>query len=56
MIFLFDDLGTTYLDAKTNKELTEFALTNTKIIDSSENWNLYYFKKKHYTLKDANPC
>jgi hypothetical protein len=36
---------TTYLDAKSNKELTEFVLTNTKIIDSSRNWNLLLYKE-----------
>ncbi len=35
----------TYLDAKSNKELTEFVLTNTKIIDSSRNWNLLLYKE-----------
>ena len=36
---------TKYLDSKTNNELTEFLLTNSKIIDSSDSWNLSLFKE-----------
>ena len=34
-----------YFDRETNKELTEFVLTNTKIIDSSNNWNQIRYKE-----------
>ncbi len=37
---------TTYLDAKSNKERTEFVLTNTKIIDS--------FKKLEFATLQGN--
>ena len=47
---------TNYLDSKTNNELTDFVMTNSKIIDSSNNWNLILYKEAlHYTSKDANP-
>ena len=36
---------TNYLDSKTNNELTEFVLTNEKIIDSSNNWNPLFYKE-----------
>ena len=44
---------TNYLDSKTNNELTDFVMTNSKIIDSSNNWNLLLYKD--YTSRDANP-
>ena len=36
---------TNYLDSKTNNELTDFVMTNSKIIDSSNNWNLLLYKE-----------
>ena len=36
---------TNYLDNKTNKELTEFVLTNSKLSDSSSNCNLLLYKE-----------
>ena len=36
---------TNYLDGKTNNELTDFVMTNSKIIDSSNNWNLLLYKE-----------
>ena len=36
---------TNYLDSKTNNGLTDFVMTNSKIIDSSNNWNLLFYKE-----------
>ena len=36
---------TNYLDSKTNNELTDFVMTNSKIIDSSSNWNQLLYKE-----------
>ena len=36
---------TNYLDSKSNKELTDFVMTNSKIMDSSSNWNLLLYKE-----------
>ena len=38
----FDKL---FLTSKTNPQLIELVLSNTKVIDSSKNWNLLLYKE-----------
>ena len=37
--------GKTFLTSQSNTQLTELVLSNTKIIDSSRNWNLLIYKE-----------
>ena len=47
---------TNYLDSKTNNELTDFVMTNLKIIDSSNNWNLLLYKEALHIKNFKRRC
>ena len=47
---------TNYLDSKTSNELTDFVMTNLKIIDSSNNWNLLLYKEALHIKNFKRRC